>query len=63
MSLDYIMHFGGSGYLPELSVSDEPRAGRSQRVRDAAVVQRTAYAVFPVRSARKTLIESILALV
>jgi DNA-binding transcriptional LysR family regulator len=62
MAINYIMKLGGSAYLPERLVSYELENGLLHTVPDGHVIERTAYAVYPVRSGRKALIEEALEL-
>jgi len=56
MALSYLLALGGAAYLPLRMVSDELAAGHLHLVADAPSIDRSAYAVYPVRSAREPLI-------
>lgn len=62
MAMQLILNFGGAAYLPLTLVSDELKSGHLHRVDDAPLIQRTAYAVFPVRTERADFIGECLAL-
>ncbi len=63
MALEYISSVGGSAYLPKRLVQKDVKFGLLHAVDDAPVFVRNAYATFPVRSPRLSLIEQSLALV
>ena len=63
MALEYISSVGGSAYLPKRLVQKDVEFGLLHAVADAPVFVRNAYATFPVRSPRLSLIEQSLALV
>jgi DNA-binding transcriptional LysR family regulator len=63
MALEYISSVGGSAYLPRRLVQKDVEFGLLHAVADAPVFARNAYATFPVRSPRLSLIEQSLALV
>lgn len=58
---DYLLARGGAAYLAEPMVARELAQGRLFRVRDAAVIDRAAYAVYPLGSDRGELIGRSLA--
>jgi len=60
MALDYLRRSGGTAYLPEPMVKDEVREGRLYRVADAPVIERNAFAVFPIRDEKDALIRRAL---
>ncbi len=60
MALAYMLELGGSAYLPERMVAKELEAGTVHRVRGAPDIERHAYAVYPLRSAREGLIRETL---
>ncbi len=60
LSLHYLLALGGSAYLPETMVKSHIDAQRLYWVDDAPTIEHRAHAVFPVRSGRKKLIESML---
>ncbi len=62
MALAYLLELGGSAYLPLRMAGSALRAGRLHRVEDAPTLEYRAYAVFPVRAAKETLIRETLAL-
>jgi len=62
IALRMILALGGSAYLPLTFVQEEIRTGRLHRVDGAPLIRRTAYAVFPVRTARAEIIADCLAL-
>ena len=63
MALEYITSMGGSAYLPGRMVARDVELGLLHDVVDAPVFLRQAYATFPVRSPRSSLIEKSLELV
>ena len=63
MAYEYIRSLGGSAYLPKRMVEKDIESGLLHPVRDAPIFQREAYATFPVRSPRLSLIEKSLKLV
>ena len=63
MALEYITSMGGSAYLPGRMVARDVELGLLHNVVDAPVFLRQAYATFPVRSPRVSLIEKSLELV
>ena len=63
MALEYITSMGGSAYLPGRMVARDVELGLLHDVVDAPVFLRQAYATFPVRSPRLSLIEKSLELV
>jgi len=60
LSLHYLLALGGSAYLPETMVKSHIDEQRLYWVEDAPTIEHRAHAVFPVRSGRKKLIESML---
>ena len=60
LSLHYLLALGGSAYLPETMVKSHIDEQRLHWVEDAPAIEHRAHAVFPVRSGRKKLIESML---
>jgi DNA-binding transcriptional LysR family regulator len=62
MTMQTILSLGGSAYLPLTLVREEITTGRLHRVDGAPLIHRTAYAVFPVRTARAEFISDCLAL-
>ena len=63
MALEYISSVGGSAYLPKRLVQKDVEFGLLHAVDGAPVFERRAYATYPVRSPRISLIEKSLALV
>jgi DNA-binding transcriptional LysR family regulator len=63
MAIEYITSIGGSAYLPRRMVARDVELGLLHDVVDAPVFPRQAYATFPVRSPRLSLIEKSLELV
>ncbi len=63
MALEYISSVGGSAYLPKRLVQKDVEFGLLHAVDGAPVFERQAYATYPVRSPRISLIEKSLALV
>ena len=57
MALEYMNVIGGSAYLPRRMVTSELEFGLLHEVKNAPVIERTAYATFPVRSPRLELVE------
>ena len=62
MALAQMLDLGGSAYLPAQMVVDDIEAGRLHMVQDAPAIIRSAYAVYPIRSAKLKLIEQTLKL-
>ncbi len=63
MALEYISLIGGSAYLPRRMVAKDIELGLLHEVAEAPTFTRQAYATFPVRSLRLTLIEESLKLI
>lgn len=63
MAVDYIASLGGSAYLPRRMVGRDIELGLLHEVSDAPSFVRQAYATYPVRSPRLSLIEKSLKLV
>ena len=63
MALEYISSIGGSAYLPQRMIRRDVELGLLYKVAEAPVFTRQAYATFPVRSVRHSLIEKSLRLV
>ena len=63
MALEYISLIGGSAYLPKRMIDKDIELGLLHEVADAPIFTRQAYATFPVRSPRLTLIEESLQLI
>ena len=57
MTLAYLLHCGGSAYLPQRMVRQELAAGQIHIVAGAPVIERHAYAVYPLRSGKSRLIQ------
>ena len=62
MALSYLLAVGGAAYLPLRMIKAELDSKDLHLVRAAPPMDQTAYAVYPVRSAREPLIQSALAL-
>lgn len=62
MALAYMLELGGSAYLPERMVAQELEARTVHRVPGAPDIERHAYVVYPLRSAREGLIRETLQL-
>jgi DNA-binding transcriptional LysR family regulator len=62
MALGYLRALGGAAYLPLEMVATELETGRLHRVPEAPLFERSAYAVFPVRSDRQALIDEAVSL-
>lgn len=60
MALSYILALGGAAYLPEILISTAIKQGRLYPVENAPVFEHNVYAVFPIRSGRKQLIDKVL---
>lgn len=60
MALAFLLHNGGATYLAEQMVSESLQSGRLYRVEDAPVIDRQVYAVYPLSSDRKALLEQVL---
>ena len=62
MAMEYITSIGGSAYLPRRMVKRDLELGLLHDVIEAPVFARQAYATFPVRSPRLSLVEKSLKL-
>jgi len=62
IALMHLLHVGGSAYLPARIVADDIATGQLHVVRGAPTIELAAYAVYPVRSAKATLIKEALSL-
>jgi DNA-binding transcriptional LysR family regulator len=60
MALAFLLHNGGATYLAEQMVDEYLLSGRLHRVEDAPVIDRRVYAVYPLASERKALLEQVL---
>ncbi|MDY6979700.1 MAG: LysR family transcriptional regulator [Pseudomonadota bacterium] len=60
IALDFILNCGGSAYLAEQMVQPHLDAGRLQRIDDAPVIERSAYAVYNSQNEKLDLIEQLL---
>ena len=60
LALHYLLALGGSAYLPESMVKPYIDTHRLHWVDEAPVIEHRIHAVFPVRSTRKKLIDSML---
>ena len=60
LSLHYLLALGGAAYLPESMVMPHIDEGRLFWVDQAPLFEHRIYAVYPVRSGRKTLIDDLL---
>jgi len=60
MALAFLLSNGGATYLAEQMVSEYLQSGRLYRVEDAPAIDRQVYAVYPLASERKTLLEQVL---
>ena len=60
LSLHYLLALGGSAYLPETMVKPHIDDKRLHWVADAPAIEHRVHAVFPVRSGRRNLIDSML---
>lgn len=60
LSLHYLLCLGGAAYLPETIVQPHIETGQLFMVDDAPVFEHAVHAVFPVRTGRKELIDSML---
>jgi len=56
----FMLNRGGTAYLAEAMVEEDLEAGRLFSVKDAPVIERSAYAVYPVEGERCELIEALL---
>ena len=63
MALAYLLEWGGAAYLPARMVASELSAGTMHIVKDAPQLDHHAYAVYPVRAAKESLIERTLSLI
>jgi len=62
IALAHLLSIGGSAYLPARMVADAIANGQLHIVQDSPAIERTAYAVYPVRSAKAPLIKEALKL-
>lgn len=62
IALAHMLNIGGSAYLPARMVADDIAVGQLHMVQDAPTIELTAHAVYPVRSARASLIKDALSL-
>ncbi len=62
MALEHLLAVGGSAYLPVRMVAEAVKQGQLHVVQDAPTLERTANAVFPLRSEKIELIDDILQL-
>jgi DNA-binding transcriptional LysR family regulator len=60
MALSFLLSNGGATYLAEQMVSESLQSGRLHRVDDAPAIDRQVYAVYPLASERKALLEQAL---
>ena len=60
IALNFVLACGGAAYLAEHAVAPFLENGRLYRVADAAVIQRSAFAVYPRRSGRLELISQVI---
>ncbi len=60
MALAFLLSNGGATYLAEQMVSEYLSSGRLYRVEDAPMIDRQVYAVYPLASERKALLEQVL---
>jgi DNA-binding transcriptional LysR family regulator len=60
MAKAFLLELGGATYLPARNVASELESGALHVVGDAPPIDRFAYAVFPVRSARLELIKEVI---
>lgn len=57
-ALDFLQEFGGAAYLASREIADEIKGGELFLVKGAKPIQRSVYAVYPVRTDRKDMINS-----
>jgi len=62
IALTHLQNIGGSAYLPARMVADDIATGQLKIVQEAPLIELSAYAVFPVRSAKAALIKEALSL-
>ena len=62
MAQSFLLSNGGATYLAEQMADEALQSGRLHRVDDAPVIDRQVYAVYPLASERKTLLEQALGL-
>ncbi|MHB8534222.1 MAG: LysR family transcriptional regulator [Sulfuricaulis sp.] len=60
MALAFLLSNGGATYLAERMVDEYLSSGRLYRVEDAPAIDRQVYAVYPLASERKVLLEQVL---
>ena len=58
----HLLNIGGSAYLPARMVAEDIATGQLKMVEGAATIELSIYAVFPVRSAKTSLLKEVLQL-
>ncbi len=61
VALEFMLEFGGAAYLSVREIVDEIKEGELFAVAGASPIERTVYAIYPVRTERKELIQSVVA--
>ncbi|MBR9909001.1 MAG: LysR family transcriptional regulator [Gammaproteobacteria bacterium] len=60
MALVHLLELGGAAYLPSRMIIKEVHEGQLHLVAGAATIERSAYAVYPVRSSKLELLQQVL---
>lgn len=60
VAMDFILEFGGAGYFASREIIDELKEGNLFLVKEAMPIQRSLYAVHPVRTDRLELINEVI---
>lgn len=60
VALEFILEFGGAGYLASREIADEIKDGELFLVKGAGRIQRSVYAIHPVRTDRLELINDVI---
>ena len=60
VALEFILEFGGAGYLASREIADEIKDGELFLVKGAERIQRSVYAIHPVRTDRLELINEVI---
>jgi len=60
VALEFLMEFGGAAYLASREIIDELKDGELFVVKGAQQIKRKVYAIYPVRTSRLELIESVI---
>ncbi len=60
VAMDFILEFGGAAYLSSREITDEIKQGELFLVKGAKPIERTVYAIHPVRTERADLIAEVI---